>query len=517
MPNRLSKRSRWIFAALFVPTLLVSCAPSQQPAAIGDAAVIPSTAQPATGQPSATAQPQATAVSGVFPHLAMVADHSPRTEAGIGALMPWAGRLWAMTYVAHLSGTGSGTGLYEITPELKLIKRPESVVGTYANRFVHGPSNQLFIGPYAIDIDGKVRLIEAIRNHRLTATCAHLFDPTNKIHVVGMEGEFWEVDVKTLQATDLGDLKKELGLPKSAKPHFKGAWKHHNRIVVANNTFTTKEALGGDPDGRLAEWDGKEWTILERAAFTEVCAAGSFSSQLFCVGTDDRSVLLKMHAGGEWKTYRLPKHGHDWDQTSTTEWLRFREVETERGLLDAYGIFYQVPYNLMGKHLRGLRPISAHLRVIPDFCSWRGMLVLGGNQATPMGFSVGQQDRNPLAGQPQAGLWFGKTDDLWNFGKPRGTGAVWRETKVKAGEPSDPFLLLGFDRKTLHLRHKSDKPVKFTIEVDFIGDASWARFALVEVPPHGYVPYVFPPGYSAEWVRVTASDDCTATAHFIYE
>lgn len=31
--------------------------------------------------------------SGVFPHLAMVADQSPRTEAGTGALFPWANRL----------------------------------------------------------------------------------------------------------------------------------------------------------------------------------------------------------------------------------------------------------------------------------------------------------------------------------------------------------------------------------------------------------------------------------------
>lgn len=39
--------------------------------------------------------------SGVFPDLAMVAGHSPRTEAGMGAMMPWADRLWIITYVAH--------------------------------------------------------------------------------------------------------------------------------------------------------------------------------------------------------------------------------------------------------------------------------------------------------------------------------------------------------------------------------------------------------------------------------
>ncbi|MDB5297044.1 MAG: hypothetical protein JWO31_3027, partial [Phycisphaerales bacterium] len=495
------------------------------PAVPPTAAVAPVTL-PAS-QPAA-APAAVTQVSGVFPHLAMVADAVPRTEAGTGALMPWAGRLWVVTYVAHLAASGSGTGLYEVTPDLQLRKRPESVVGTYANRFVHAKSQQLFIGPHAIDLAGNVRTIDAIKGHRLTATCAHLTDPDHKVYVVGMEGEMWEVDVTTLAARELFDLKREFELPKGAKPHFKGAWTHHGRVVVANNTFTEDDALGKTSAGRLGEWDGKAaaWTILERTSFTEVTAAGSFSEPLLCVGTDDKSVILKVHAAGGWATYRLPKHGHDWDQTSTTEWMRFREVETERGLLDAYGIFYQVPYNLVGGRLRGLRPISSHLRVVPDFCSWRGMLVLGGNQATPMGF--GKQDRNPLAGQPQAGLWFGKTDDLWHFGKPRGSGGVWRDTAVKAGQPSDPFLMLGFDQKTLHLRQKGSAadptapgaggvPVTVTVEVDFLGDGSWAKYAAVTVPADGYVPLVFPPGFGAEWVRVTAGKDCTATAHFTYE
>ncbi len=38
-----------------------------------------------------------------------------------------------------------------------------------------------------------------------------------------------------------------------------------------------------------------------------------------------------------------------------------------------------------------------------------------------------------------------------------------------------------------------------------------------EVPPCGYVPQVFPAGFSAEWVRVTANEDCTAKAHFTFD
>jgi hypothetical protein len=94
------------------------------------------------GQIGARAQQNGTnskiQVSGIFPDLALVAGHSPRTEAGIGAMVPWADRLWVVTYVARMKKTGSGTGLYEIDENMNLKKRPESVVGTYANRLIHG-------------------------------------------------------------------------------------------------------------------------------------------------------------------------------------------------------------------------------------------------------------------------------------------------------------------------------------------------------------------------------------------
>ncbi len=58
-------------------------------------------------------------IGGTFPGLAVKAGHGPdRSETGIGALMPWAGRLWFVTYVAHKSRSGSGTGLFSALPGL---------------------------------------------------------------------------------------------------------------------------------------------------------------------------------------------------------------------------------------------------------------------------------------------------------------------------------------------------------------------------------------------------------------
>src|SRR5690349_1283033 len=68
------------------------------------------------------------------------ADMLPqRSECGIGALMPWADALWAVTYNSHMKSTGSGLGLYRIDETLKS-ERVHVHDGTHANRLVHRES-----------------------------------------------------------------------------------------------------------------------------------------------------------------------------------------------------------------------------------------------------------------------------------------------------------------------------------------------------------------------------------------
>ena len=64
------------------------------------------------------------------------------SEAGIGALIPWAEKLWATGYVAHIRG--QGLGLYEITDDMTMHRRPEAITGTFTNRMAHWPSGQAF-------------------------------------------------------------------------------------------------------------------------------------------------------------------------------------------------------------------------------------------------------------------------------------------------------------------------------------------------------------------------------------
>ncbi|MBD0258719.1 MAG: hypothetical protein ICV83_23630 [Cytophagales bacterium] len=455
---------------------------------------------------SAFAQPPVQ-VNGVFPKMAVIANHADRSEAGIGALLPWANRLWAVSYVAHIKG--SGIGLYEIDENMEMRKHPASVTGTFANRMVHNPSLQALIGPYAIDTTGHVRVVPALKGHRLTATVEHLTRPDSLVYYLTMEGLFFETNVYTLQSRQLFDLVKALQIPADAQVHFKGGFTQAGRVVVANNSYYEQDYQGTRAAGRLAEWDGKTWKVLDKNPYVEVAGkhwSGSvYGNPIYALGWDRASVLLKFFHKGTWKTYRLPKASYAYDHAWNTEWMRIREAQTERYLMDVHGIFYEMPTITYGGNIMAIRPIANHLRMVPDFCYWRGLFVMAGDQA------------DWSTGQPQSGLWFGQVDDLWKMGKPAGWGGPWYESAVTAGQPSDPFLMTGFDRKTLHLKHNAGQEVAFKVEIDFLGNNTWSTYATLKVPANGYAHHEFPAGFSAHWVRLTPDKGAAqASAYFVY-
>lgn len=63
--------------------------------------------------------------------------------------------------------------------------------------------------------------------------------------------------------------------------------------------------------------------------------------------------------------------------------------------MDMHGMFYELTPFTWGGAAWGIRPISQHLRMVPDFASWRGFLVLGGNQVSSI------FDNNLVTGQSQ--------------------------------------------------------------------------------------------------------------------
>jgi hypothetical protein len=142
--------------------------------------------------------------------------------------------------------------------------------------------------------------------------------------------------------------------------------------------------------------------------------------------------------------------------------------------------------------------------IVPDFCFWRGMFVMAGDQ-TDKGM-----------GQPQSGLLFQNIDDLWGYGKPQGWGDVWQDDTLSSGQESDPFLMTGFDKKIIHFKNYGNQKVKFKIEIDFQGNNTWSEYKTVSVLPGAYQFEIFPDGYSAHWVRVTVDKTTVATVGFMY-
>ncbi|MEO5999083.1 MAG: hypothetical protein ABIN89_20075 [Chitinophagaceae bacterium] len=497
------KLSGWVFIAILISMNAISQSPA----------------------PFVKAGKKPLQISGVYPHLALFNEGGgfpcagDGGEGGIGAITPWAGKLWMITYSPHCP-SGSSDKLYSLDKDLNITMHPESIGGTHANRMIHKESNQLITGTYLIDAQGKVRVIPlTAMPGRMTATARHLTDPANKVYFLDMEGAVYEADVHTLAVTKL-----------FSKPvpgwHMKGGYTAQNLLVLANNgehrpadIIKADLKAGADPAneeemGVLASWDGKDWKIVERRQFTDVTGPGGIygspdnAAPLWSIGWDKRSVILKLLDAGKWYTYRLPKATHTFEHWGGwyTEWPRIREIGNNKMLMDMHGMFYNFPKTFSRNNSGGISPISTHLRYIPDFTNWNGKLVIATDETTIL--------QNPYAGRSQSNLWFGAPDDLKEWGAASGWGGPWMKDTVKAGEVSDAFLVSGFSKKILHLSHEDAGAVSFTIEIDKTGNNKWEKYKTIVVPAKGYEYFIFPGEFSANWARVLVNKDCTASAFF---
>ncbi|KAA5538937.1 hypothetical protein FYK55_26065 [Roseiconus nitratireducens] len=411
-------------------------------------------------------------ISGIYPHLTTYGIYSQNgghyktghNECGIGAVVPWAGKLWMVNYAPH-QPRGSEHKLFSIDPDLSqpMTIHPESVGGTPAGRMIHPESNQLLIAHYLIDAKGNVRVISPDdMPMRVTAIARHLVDPVNLVYYIDMEGAIWEANVHTLETKRL--FKKPV-----PGWHGKGGYTSQGRLVVSNNgelhvgdysdVLVGGTATDEEQRGVLAEYDGRDWRIIERRQYTEVTGPKGITGgsdgddPIWAIGWDRRSLRLKLLDNGTWSTFLLPKAAYCNDASHGwyTEWPRIREITDGRWMMDMHGMFFDFPKTFSAKDNAGIRPIASHLRYVPDFCNWNGQLVLATDETSIQG--------NDLAGQPQSNLWFGSYDDLKSWGPASGYGGPWVEDSVRAETWSDPFLVDGFDRRVIHFAvgKKSDQ------------------------------------------------------------
>jgi hypothetical protein len=484
----------------------------------------------------ATARAEPIEISGRYPHLAMY-NQSP--EVGVGAVVLWQDRLWVITYAPHRPA-GSDDKLYIIDSDLNRETFAGSVGGTPANRLIHRESRQLFIGPYVVDEQRNVRVIpmgdrpeDASENRifgRLTATARHLKDPANKVYHFDMEGVLYEVNVHTLDV-DLLHVRPIPGW------HAKGGYTGQGRLVLANNgergaadparygafEYQIDPAQSSEEDvGALADWDGADdWRLIRRRQFTEVTGPGgihgapSGEAPVWATGWDKRSLILMVMQDGQWHEFRLPKADYSYDGYHGwhTEWPRIREAvparddEPARFLMNKHGGLFAIPPFLTADDTSGLRPIGSYLKVISDFQAWNGRIVFACNETSMFD--------NPLAGQAQSNLWFSRWDALGELGQPAGWGGLWIEDDVAGGTRSVPFLVVGYERRVLHLAHQSKDAVRFELEIDRSGRGDWRSYRTIEVPMEGYTFHVLAPEAEGQWLRLIPDRDVTAaTAYF---
>jgi hypothetical protein len=479
---------------------------------------------------SAAAEP--VSLSGIYPHLAMFNEQG---ECGTGAVVPWQGKLWIITYAPHWP-SGSDDKLFSVSPDLTQTIHPESIGGTPANRLIHRESEQLFIGPYAVDAVSKVRAIPySVMFGRPTGTARHLTDPAGKVVTATMEEGIYEIGVKDLKVTELwGDEANEASPRKADLPgyHGKGFYSGQGVYVYSNNGEYGPDAKTKPetPSGVLAEWDGKadKWTVIRRNQFTEVTGPGGIhgnpnpaTDPIWTVGWDHRSLLLGVRmADTGWSFYRLPKGSHSYDGAHgwNTEWPRIREIGGGDFLMTMHGTFWKFPPAFTPKNSAGIAPHSNYLKVIGDFADWNGKLVLGCDDTAKSEFLNKRKAKGHVpAPQSQSNLWFIEKQQLDTFGPAIGRGAVWVDEPVKKDEPSDAYLFSGYARRALHLSHSAGEKVTFRIETDLKGNGEWTPLSEVDVPSSGYLFVPFAESQAGAWVRVTSSVDLEkASAVFTY-
>ena len=342
-------------------------------------------------------------ISGVYPHLAMF---NAGNECGTGAVVPWADRLWVVTYAPH-QPLGSDDQLYEIDARLNQVVRPESIGGTPANRMIHRESGQLFIGPYAIDRAGAVRVIPyASMPGRPTGNARHLTRPANAIYMATMEEGLYEIDVRTLAVRQLFEdanmAQRRKAAPDIAGPllpgyHGKGLYSGQGRLVYSNNGEYGGESMPPDaPSGCLAEWNGQSWNVVRRNQFTEVTGPGGLEGNpnperdpIWSVGWDHKSLILMLLDGGAWYAYRLPKASHTYDGAHgwNTEWPRIRDIGEGNLLMTMHGMFWRFPRTFSHASSAGLAPRSTYLRVVGDFARWNDRVVFGSDDTAKSEFT----------------------------------------------------------------------------------------------------------------------------------
>lgn len=470
-------------------------------------------------------------ISGIYPHLSITTAN--QSESGIGAVVPWADRLYAINYFAAGYNTDGVQHLYEIDADLNMTPRGLPFYGgSIASRMIHDTTSQLLIGPYFIDAGRNIRQIPigtgggytGVMPMHLSGVAKDIADP-NKVYFVGLGMERGWANVSGTEAV-IPATKAALQTPLSTiqtnqfgfkSHHGKGIYTGQGRVIYVSNGNGGGTAKGGV----LMEWDplADTWNVVIRTPMDEVTGPGGIhgatrdTDPVWALGWDQNSALLmvRMPADG-WHKYRLPKGSYTHDSYSGwyAEWPRIRDVGLGTGqfLMNQHALMYRFPSNFDPTHTGGIVPVSNFLKMIVDYADFNGRIVMGCDDVSSF--------NNPLYGRVHSNFTFVEKAGLDSYGgAAQGSGGVWLNEAVAAGVPSDPFLVNGFESRVVHLAHNAGQPVQFTIEMDAAGDGQWQVYKTVAVPASGYAAEILPAGFAGQWIRFTPDQAVSSASAYL--
>jgi len=407
------------------------------------------------------------------------------------SMMPFNRKL----YVA----TGYAGGIYAITEDFVLeeVEISDEAAGNNFGRVWHEATNKALVGHNIIDENEDITHISPV-GHGAASECPSFIDDPSRYILATAGSEVHKVDMEngtTSLLTDLGYSIPWQGLD----------FRERDDYLFAVSKSTDAAGRG------IWRYDGTSWTRVFDEWFTTAYHAATASKwcPLYFAGWDEKSAILRVTTDSvNFDTYRFPISAPGINYWRRMPW-RMRMTQGFITLADIAGILYQLQFEYnpaagLGQ-LGGLRPkpISRHNQRIFEFSIWQGLIGFGREDLYPQATGGGSGD----TGFPNTGLDFYREEDLWNWGDLKGYGGVWKNTSVGAGETSDPFLINGFDQKTIHL--ETDAATDYTIQVDPIGDGSWKNYDTVSFSGAGYDAYIMTG--DAVWVRVKSSNAVTAT------
>lgn len=450
------------------------------------------------------------------------------TEAGVGALMPWNDRLYYNVYNAE-SGQSSGLGLFSMgLDDGRAVLEVEQNVCDAA-RILHVESKQVFIGRNVISASGVITQVTGFNAYdRVAGYCR---DPlsTTGLYALTMATAsqslppfLYRVDTTTKVATLVKDL-STFGTNFSPSSHLKAIWSAGTgsgaRLYLADNNYGEASPLtvynpNTNGIGTINNYP---------ASWIEIASSlgnANNSNTVFMFGADNSSALLwcvdpnvDPTVSSNVLKLRLPLASWSMWNYTQQEWMRARQVATERFLVDLHGTWYDLAAMLGGAAtiatggMPRMRALSRHYGTYPDFCFFDGQLVLGVNASSPQGVSW------PISGQPQGGLVFTDIESVATGPKPDG-GAYWtRSAAVTSGTELWPVLCLGMaPNRTIGVQNDSATTCAMTVS-GYFGNKKITLGTIAGTT--GFTSFTLPSGLTPDWVSLTPTASTTGITAFI--